>query len=288
MLPLARRFDSSAVGASHMAERNTGNPIFVGGVPRSGTTLLRVILDTHPRIFCGTELRVVHALATLAANAEQHSGPVLADSYAVSHERLRGIFAELILDFLTPAWHASGKPRVAEKTPSNVLVFPQLHRLFPSSPLIHVIRDVRDVVASRLERDKAAASAGFDAPTTARIRAREWVDTMTLRRQLLSDPDLSRSYYELRYESLVSDPEPTLRPLFEFLGETFDPAVLEFHRVQRNVAGTEEWSAEAVSRSIFTSSVGRWQQTLTHEEVAAVIDEAREASKELGYDIEHA
>lgn len=261
----------------------TVSPIFVGGVPRSGTTLLRVILDTHPRIFCGTELRVVQALATLWASAERHARPLLAQAYALDGEYVRKVFADLIVSFLEPAWRASGKARVAEKTPSNLQVFAELRLLFPHSPLIHVIRDVRDVVASRLERDKITARLPIDTVAVARERAREWTAAMTIRRRILADANLSRTYFEVRYEDLVHVPESVLVSLFEFLGEVFDPAVLDFHRVRRNVAGTEEWSAEAVSRPIFADSIGRWQKSLGQEELWAVLDETGEVLAELGY-----
>jgi len=260
------------------------DPIFVGGVPRSGTTLLRVILDTHPRIYCGTELRVVQALANLHRSAEQTGLSLLTSAYGVDSTHLQRTFAELILAFLRPAWHASGKPRVAEKTPWNLLAFPQLHRLFPESPLIHVIRDVRDVVASRLERDRiAAAGQSIDTVALAAQRAREWVDAMSIRRRILSEPELARRYFEVRYEALVRTPEPVLRALFAFLEEAFDPNVLAFHRTSREVSGSEEWSAHAVQRPLFESSIGRWQRDLTAREQSAVIEVAGRTLEELGY-----
>jgi len=262
-----------------------GSPIFLGGVPRSGTTLLRVILDTHPRIYCGTELRVVQALTTLWSSAEQRSQPLLATAYGVNSEGLRRIFVDLVLSFLKPAWQASGKPRVAEKTPFNVLVFPELRSLFPDSALVHVIRDVRDVVASRLERDNAALGGmRIDTVALARERAEEWVAAMAIRRRMLADNQLSRSYFEVRYEELVCSPSGVLEALFAFLGETFDPAVLDFHRIRRNVDGSEEWSADSIRRPIYASSCGRWRHALGAEELAAVLKVASPVLEELGYD----
>ncbi|HEY5806572.1 MAG TPA: sulfotransferase [Povalibacter sp.] len=260
------------------------SPIFIGGVPRSGTTLLRVILDSHPQIFCGTELRVVHALANLWSAATEHGQELLTRAYGADDQHVRDVFAELILSFLRPAWVASGKSRVAEKTPSNLLAFPALRSLFPDSPLVHVIRDVRDVVASRLERDRAADPAA-DSNALAALRAREWVQAMTIRSTMLTQAELARRYFEVRYEDLVSSPETVLIPLFAFLGESFDPVVLSFHRIERNVSGSEEWSAESVRRSIFTSSQGRWRRDLTPQEQQAVLDEAGAAMIELGYDL---
>ena len=270
-------------------ELQTTNPIFIGGVPRSGTTLVRVILDTHPRIFCGTELRVVPALAGLWHSFNSTAQPLLESAYAVDAERLRDIFSDLVLAFLTPSWEASGKPRVAEKTPFNILVFPELARLFPDAPLVHVIRDVRDVVASRLERDRAFAGGGglgssVDTIALARIRAEEWVAAMAVRRQMLLTDSSSRTYFELRYEDLVSSPHTVLAALFAFLGETFDPAVLDYHRIERNVDGSEEWSADAVRKPLFASSYGRWRKCLSADELSSVIQVAGPVLQELGYD----
>jgi len=269
---------------SFQASTEVPAPIFIGGVPRSGTTLLRVILDTHPRIHCGTELRVVQALANLSTNAEQSAAKILESAYGVDLPRLREIFAELILEFLRPAWQASGKPRVAEKTPWNLLAFPQLHRLFPRSPLIHVIRDPRDVVASRLERDRMAASGNaIDTVALAGHRAREWTDAMAIGRFMRSNSEFAARYFEIRYEALVRTPEPVLRELFAFLEEDFDPAVLNFHRTQREVTGSEEWSAQAVQRPLFESSIGRWKQDLSESEQAAVTSVAGGTMEHLGY-----
>lgn len=261
------------------------NPIFVGGVPRSGTTLLRVILDTHPRIHCGTELRVVQALAGLWSSAEQSARALLSTAYAVDSEYLRRIFVDLVLSFLRPGWQASGKPRVAEKTPFNVLVFPELRRLFPRAALVHIIRDVRDVVASRLERDQAtAAGTSMDTVARARALATEWAGVMDIRKEMLADSELCRGYFELRYEDLVNRPADALEALFAFVGEHFDPCVLDFHRVSRNVDGSEEWSAAAVRRPIFSSSSGRWRQALNVEQVAAILQVAGPTLEALGYD----
>ncbi len=260
-----------------------GNPIFIGGVPRSGTTLLRVMFDSHPEICCGTELRAVPALASLYTGFAHSSAPLATSAYGLDAEAMRRVFAELIVSLLRPAWQASGKPRVAEKTPWNLLAFPELRQLFPSSPLVHVIRDCRDVVASRLEQDRRTLGAKFDGIALARQRATEWARAMQLRRELLGDPALARGYREVRYEALVTNPEATLIPVFRFLGVRFDPAVLEFHRIARDVDGSEEWSAGAVRRPVFASSVGRWRECLGRRELDAVMQAAGHELLELGY-----
>ncbi len=259
-----------------------GNPIFIGGVPRSGTTLLRVILDTHPRIFCGTELRVIQSLAHLWRNAWESAAGPLKEGYGIEDEDFRVIFRELILSFLLPAWEKSGKPRLAEKTPSNFLAFNELRRLFPDSPLVHIIRDGRDVVTSRVERD-LDAEPDTDPVAIAALRARMWADAMGLRDRMVADPRFASHYFELRYEDLVRDPRRVLEQLFAFLGEEFDADVLGFYRIERNVDGTEEWSADAVRRPIFTDSIGRYRTDLAPEALDAVLANAGPALRALGY-----
>jgi protein-tyrosine sulfotransferase len=258
-------------------------PIFIGGVPRSGTTLLRVILDSHSRIFCGTELRVVHALSALWESTHLSAGGLLSHVYHIDEARLRGVFAELILSFLRPAWVASGKARIAEKTPANLLAFMQLNALFPDSPLIHVIRDLRDVVTSRLER--SAADDRGRRVQLAVEHAREWVQAMLLRRQFLDHARLQQRYHEIRYEDLVARPQVVLDGLLAFIGERYEPEMLDFHRVRRNVSGSEEWSAAAVSRPIFSDSIGRWRCNLSAEECAAVLHIGESMLVELGYPV---
>jgi Sulfotransferase family len=242
------------------------------------------MLDSHPNIHCGTELRVVHALANLwSAAQEPQCAHTLRDFYGVDSRATRKIFADLVWSFLTPAWTASGKSRIAEKTPSNLLAFKALRQLFPESPLIHVIRDARDVVASRLERDRASLTQGEGTVQLAASRAQEWVDAMRLRDEIVADSQLASAYLEIRYESLVQTPKPTLERVFAFVGEQFDSRVLAFHEIERNVAGTEEWSAEAVRKSLFTSSIGRWRSALGAAELEAVMTVAAGHLSALGY-----
>jgi hypothetical protein len=81
----------------------------------------------------------------------------------------------------------------------------------------------------------------------------------------------------------VQTPQPTLERVFAFVGEQFDSRVLAFYEIERNVAGTEEWSAEAVRKSIFTSSIGRWRSALSAAELDAVMTVAARPLSELGY-----
>jgi hypothetical protein len=256
--------------------------IFIGGVPRSGTTLLRVMLDSHSRIHCGTELRVLPGLADLWQLTSLSAQPLLSAHYRVDERRLRDVYADLSRGCLEPAWRASGKPRAAEKTPWNLRVFAALGRLFPEARLIHVVRDGRDVVASRLERDRAEQPM-VSSHRQAAQRAAEWVEGMEIARGLRGDDLLAGRYLELRYEELVTNPVRILRRLCELIEEAFEATMLEFHHIERELDGTEEWSAESVRRPVHTESIGRFRRTLTGDELAIVLQVAGPTLVKLGY-----
>lgn len=261
----------------------TRPPIFVGGAGRSGTTLLRVILDSHPNIVCGPELKVTPSLCRLWHDFQTAYSPPLRE-YLLAPKDINAIFAQTIMALLERYRQQSGKARVAEKSPNNVFFFEHLNSMFPNSPLIHVIRDGRDVVCSLLTMQWMDPKTGQPLDYTRDVRkaAEYWARAVrtgqTVARQ---KPAVARRYVELRYEKLVSDPVAILRELFTFLDEPWDPAVLQFHQQRRNLAG--ESSAEQVSKELYTSAVGRWQRDLKPEDKSAIKDVAGDLLVELGY-----
>ena len=256
-------------------------PIFVGGAGRSGTTLLRVILDTHSRIACGPELKVLPLVAQLWASLQTTYAPYLAESNLMPPDVDRAARA-MIVALLGAARRQSGKPRIAEKTPNNVFYFRHLHAMFPHAAYVHMVRDGRDVVASLLTMDWRGPDGERIAYTTdARAAARYWVSAVRAARTFAEATRDHSRYYELRYEALVSQPEQALRKLFEFLGEPWEPGVLEYHQRERSL-GIES-SAEAVTRPMYRSAAGRWQRDLTPAQRDAVREEAGEVLVELGY-----
>ncbi|MDO1558862.1 sulfotransferase [Brevundimonas sp. 2R-24] len=243
------------------------SPVFIGGAPRSGTTLLRAMLGAHPHIFCPPEFRTTATIARLWEGLEQACGADLRGGYGLDGQDLRRAFADLLIELLTPAWRASGKARLAEKTPANVLVFPALLRLFPSCRLIEVVRDPRDVVASRFVAD-ARTERG---PRGAQAQAMIWAASVEAGGRARRDaPDRVR---RIRYERLVTAPETEMRALLAFLGEDWSPAVLEHHRsLGEEPKAINEWSADQVRRPVNTDSIGRWRQVLTKAEAEAVME----------------
>jgi hypothetical protein len=189
----------------------------------------------------------------------------------------------MLLSLLENYRRQSGKSRVAEKSPNNVFFFQHLRQIFPESPLVHLIRDGRDVVCSLLTMNWVNPQTGqrVDYIQSARKAAEYWAAAVTAGRKAGANPSVRSRYLELRYEDLVLNPEGTLRRLFSFVDEPWDPAVLEYHKHRRNLAG--ESSAEQVARPLYTGSIGRWKKDMTVEDLNAVRLVAGDLLKEMGY-----
>lgn len=195
-------------------------PIFVVGCQRSGTTLLRLILDAHPNISCGPETRFLADLAHVTGGSwrrlSQYGFPK-----QYWHAHIAAMFDAIKRDYASRA----GKSRWADKTPMYALTLPFIDRLFPTCQVVHVIRDGRDVVASHRARW------GYLAALKAVRKWPRYVHTARAAGAAMT-PD---RYHEVRYEDLVNEPEKTLRELLAFLDEPWDQAVLSHDRATHDV-----------------------------------------------------
>lgn len=269
-----------------LRRRTPSPPIIVGGAGRSGTTLLRVMLDSHSRIACGPELKVLPSVASLWADLQQRWTGVLAASH-VHEGDVDRLFGTLVRGLLDPPRRAAGKARIAEKSPNNVFVFAHLHRMLPDATFVHMLRDGRDVVASLLTM-KWATPEGTPVAYTrnARFAARYWASAVQAARAFAQDAAGEAHYVEIRYEDLVTAPEATLRRLLAFAGEDFEPAMLAYHEQPHDLAN--ESSADAVARPLTRAPVGRWQRDLAPADRQAVKEEIGALLIELGYAADYA
>jgi len=121
--------------------------IFVGGAPRSGTTLLQNILDSHPEIICGPQFRNIPDIIDLRKklyNAIDTRHTYVFNSYEDIDNHVRTFIENLLMSLL----ERSKCKLLSEKTPENIVVFPELIELFPDAHFIYIIRDPRAVVLS--------------------------------------------------------------------------------------------------------------------------------------------
>jgi len=237
-------------GAAHPGPTDPGPaaPIFVIGSPRSGTTLLRLILDSHPRISCGEETHFLRELEAIVGR----DWPLVA-TYGLSREwwleRLRALYDA----FQEAVLAGSGKSRWAEKDPTYTLHLRFIDELFPGALYVHMLRDGHDVVASFRDR--------WGYTSAARAARTEWARYVTAAEAFGAGLPATR-FLELRYEDLVADPEAEAGRLFTFLGETWDPCVLDFDPAEHRA--TDRYRAFTASRreaggddrTIYRSRVG--------------------------------
>jgi Sulfotransferase family len=258
-------------------------PIFIGGAGRSGTTLIRVMLDAHPRICCGPELKILPQLALLHRDLTTTFASIM-QSYGNSPTDLQPAFREFIEALVANFLRRSGKPRWAEKTPHNVTVMLELGTIFPDARFLHIVRDGRDVACSLVTMNWINPRTGqkVDYIQSVRNAARYWRDIVRCAREQAAHRSLAGRVLEVRYEALVADAEHTLRYVLQFVDEPWDPAVLTYHDEKRQHEPREQ-STLQVSKPVYGSAVGRWRTEMTREDKIAFKAEAGELLRELGY-----
>lgn len=243
-------------------------PIFIGGAPRSGLTLLRAMLDSHPAIACGPDLALVAGLARQYGEVAETIGANLAAYYDLPVPAVRSLYRRLIDRLLSPLPLSRGKARAAEKSGANILFFRQLHVLFPESPLIHVIRDGRDVAASIRGRDWKGGD-GRPLPATRDLRNGAGLWAAMVKAGRAAGEACGPNYLEIHYEDMVGAPEATLRTLCRFVGEEWDPMMLDFHRRPLTLVGTEA-DSPALGETLSRRFVGRWRRDLSADEASGL------------------
>ena len=220
---------------------------FVVGVNRSGTTLLRMMLDAHPQLTIPPETHFVPELIEAAEGPSATPESLLATitrqrewgDFGLSEEELLDRFraigplnaGDALRAFYSAYAERVGKPRWGEKTPIYVKSMRRIERALPEARFVHVIRDGRDVALSI--RDRAVKEHPID-----RI-AERWVRRITRAREQAKRLE---HYEEIRYEALVLDTRATLERVCEVFELPWDDALLEYH--ERSADRLEEMKRE--------------------------------------------
>jgi Sulfotransferase family len=271
-------------------------PFFVG-CGRSGTTLLRAMVDSHPEVAVPDEVAFIIRYRR-PHRALQYGWPrrfdaaactdlILADRsfrrWPVTDAEARAAladpppasFADTVRRLYALMAAVQGKPRYADKTPSHVLYLPRLARLFPEARFVHLIRDGRDVALSY-------QSVAWG-PTTVPEAAIRWRRSVRRGRRdgLRLGPD---RYREIRYEDLVADPERVLRELCPFLRIDWDESMLHYHRRADAVIAATRFP-EAHQRLLLPPERGLrdWRTEMAPEDIEGFEAIAGELLDELGY-----
>jgi hypothetical protein len=264
-------------------------PIFIVGVGRSGTSLVHSMLAAHSQFAFPPETQFLRRYvgrgrlarrylrggveavgATL--EADDRIGRLGLDLDQVLSRYVDGApfsEADLYETLLTCYARARGKPRVGDKDPRAVEFLPLMAQHWPAAHVVHVVRDPRDVLASK----KKAAWSRHRWPVT-----HGFVNRVQLRAGRRSGPRwYGARYHELRYEELIADPEATLRRLTKRLGTPYEEGMLEFGDAARSLVSGEElpWKRETLG-PVLTENSGKWIHELAPWEAALAAETCRE------------
>jgi hypothetical protein len=299
-------FSRRAIGG----DRGTPVP-FVVGAPRSGTTLLRLMLDAHPDLAIPPETYFMPRAAKAWKAAKRNEDPVEvylrevtghkrwpdfhldADAY---RERVRkehpGTIGDAVRSFYEMYAEKVGKPRWGDKTPFYVRKMDVIREVLPEARFVHIVRDGRAVALSILDL--------WFGPNTIEEAAEFWVARMDEARRKARNLD---HYIEVRYEDLVRDPEPQLRRICELVELPWDDVMLTYyeHIDERiamemppeeiapdgRVVATEERLKimENLSRPPDPTRIDRWKTDMAPDDLRKFETIAGPRLRELGYPV---
>jgi len=266
------------------SQRKRCPPCFLIGVYRSGTTLLRYVLDSHSRIAVPPETNFLNSLAEMWYSEWMRKGlsGVGVDEEGLL-ERLRE-FAWTIYDDYTLA---KGKARWVDKTPSYVDILDFIDRLFgPECRYIMLYRhglDVAQSMATVYSNDGLAGPAKRYADAFARSPrvafVRYWADQC--RKMMDFESRHPERCYRIHYERYASDPHKELPPVFQFLGEAWEPQVLHYHKASHDF-GLQDHKIE--TERGFKPKTGTYRQWHA-QDMAEATEIASPVLEQLGYEV---
>ncbi len=296
------------------AARGVDPAPFVVGHGRSGTTLLRLMLDAHPQLVIPPETQFLPQLIQVAKEPGATADSVC--DVLVGHRRWEDFGIDA--DDIRSRWRAlepfdlregvrsfyrlyAGrfeKPRWGDKSPGYGWNMPPIDKLLPEARFIHLIRDGRDVTLSLLAK--------HDDPPPPAQQARHWIKRV---RQTRHQGTRVRHYMETHYEDLLDDPEKQLRRICEFIDLDFDERMLRYHEsaadrmaeIKRDMKGGQELTQDrsrgevSAERRVaihkLTSEpprkdrIGKWRKEMDPSDLAEFESVAAPLLTELGYEL---
>ena len=264
------------------------SPVIVLGVGRSGTTLLRVMLDRN------SELAIPYESFFVLPLARRHGRRPKLDEFLEDLDRFYQLYewgisredvrprlregmttGEAIAAVFEVYAEREGKPRWGDKTPLYMQHLPLIERLFPAAVWVHLVRDGRDAALSFLSLPEGFSGKTWALPRTAAQFAARW------RTEILAARRLGGSYLELRYEDLVADPERELRRVCDHASLPWEPGMLDH-------TGVSEVAKMPEHRNIAkppTTGLRDWRSEMSREDALAFEGVAGDVLRGAGYEL---
>uniref|UniRef100_A0A914UMA2 Protein-tyrosine sulfotransferase n=1 Tax=Plectus sambesii TaxID=2011161 RepID=A0A914UMA2_9BILA len=282
--PIPRVLDDRIVAGDAKADPrsiDSNSPlIFIGGVPRSGTTLMRAMLDAHPHVRCGEETRVIPRILGLRAQWKRNKKEARRlDEAGVNDHVLNAAISAFIIEVI--ARHGEPAQRLCNKDPFTLKSTQYLSEIFPNSKFILMIRDGRATVHSIISRKVTIT--GFDL-NNHRQCLEKWNQAITTMYHQCYSAGSQRCFM-MYYEQLVLHPEKHMRELLNFLDIPWNASVLNHETfVGKGISlSAVERSTDQVVKPVNLDALSKWVGQFP-EDVVRDMASIAPMLEQLGYD----
>ncbi|MCB0402026.1 MAG: sulfotransferase [Flavobacteriales bacterium] len=270
--------------------------IFLTGVGRSGTTLLQSMLHAHPEICFTPETHFVKNYLVpsltgkikfnnenLAQKLEQDKDIARLDlDWKPLLDQTTITCSGCVINFFHTLFSAYiaryGKPHFGDKDPMNAPFIPHIKKAFPDAYLIHIIRDPRDVILSRMKSDWGKHTPFFKHVSEYQSHIKKALhDGKTC---------FGERYIEVFYEHLLEDPEGELQRICTALGVNYTPEMMNYHQKSDElVFGDEKAWKENVFKPVMKGNTQKWKAELSPTQVAKIEGGIEQLMIDLGYEL---
>ncbi|GGD49785.1 sulfotransferase family protein [Muriicola marianensis] len=269
--------------------------IYIVGVGRSGTSLLQSMLHAHSELTSAPESHFFRSYLSKEGKtamfekkgSKEFTKILRNDRHFQRLELNPGSFkalegatfnmADVYTEINEQLKNRNRKSRLVDKDPRNLENISSIHSHFPQAQIIHIIRDPRDVVYSKLKANWSS-------------KRPYWLHAMIGEAQMKhglksADRLKSVSYYRLRYEDLLEDPEETLKGLCDFLGIAFEEGMLRFNDAAKDLVTKEEmqWKKETL-KPLMKGNRFKWKEFYTPFQLAVIEAIAKPTMLKFGYE----
>lgn len=256
--------------------------IFIGGVPRSGTTLMRAMLDAHPEVRCGQETRVIPRILQLRSHwMKSEKEKMRLEEAGITKEVLNSAISQFCLEII--ANHGAAAKYLCNKDPLTLKMGSYVIELFPNSKFLFMVRDGRATVHSIVSRKVTIT--GFDL-TNYRQCMQKWNQAISTMYEQCKEIGEDRCLI-VHYEQLVLQPKTSMERILNFLNIPWNDNVLHhedfINQADGVVLSKVERSSDQVIKPVNLEALTKWVGHFPDDVVKDMADIAPMLSI-LGYD----
>jgi len=244
-------------------------PIFIVGVGRSGTSMLQSMLNAHKDITFPPETHFIRTYLSKKLDLNDVKEKLLQDKDLIKlniplepifekSSNLNDFYTQLLISYM----QKQNKNIVGDKDPKNIEFLKLIYSIFPNAIIIHIYRDPRAVIASRLKA-KWSKNKPF------------WQHLLAYKSQLAYGRKVGKrlfdKYIEIKYENLIRNPESELKNLCSSIGIEYDKNMVEFYKSANEVVQGEELSwKQNVFNPVMLENIDKWKHELTQDQIQMI------------------